>query len=115
MNLNFYWTRHSCETQLTMVINNWAKILDNKGQVVTIILGFKKAFDPLSHELLNKKLFSYGIGGKTWKWIDSFLCFRQQCVVVNGVKKYEYDQKIPQSHNADQPTAPGERVTEHLQ
>ena len=38
------------------------------------------------HELLKSKLFSYGIGGKTLKWIDSFLCFRQQRVVVNGVK-----------------------------
>ena len=24
---------HSCETQLTTVINDWAKILDNRGQV----------------------------------------------------------------------------------
>ena len=31
-------------------------------------------------------MFSYGIGGKTLKWIDSFLCFRHQRVVVNGVK-----------------------------
>ena len=31
------------------------------------------------------KLFSYGIGGKTMKWIDAFLCFRQQKVVVNGI------------------------------
>ena len=31
-------------------------------------------------------MFSYGIGGKTLKWIDSFLCFKQQRVVVNGVK-----------------------------
>ena len=38
------------------------------------------------HELLKSKLFSYGIGGKTLKWIDSFLCFRQQRVVVIGVK-----------------------------
>ena len=38
------------------------------------------------HELLKSKLFSYGIGGKTLKWIDYFLCFRQQRVVVNGVK-----------------------------
>ena len=29
---------------------------------------------------------SYGIGGKTLKWIAAFLCFRQQRVVVNGVK-----------------------------
>ena len=37
--------RHSCETQLTTVINDWAKILDNEGQVDTFILDFEKAFD----------------------------------------------------------------------
>ena len=36
--------------------------------------------------LLKSKLLSYRIGGKTLKWTDSFLCFRQQRVVVNGVK-----------------------------
>ena len=77
---------HSCETQLTTVINDWAKILDNRGQVDTFILDFEKAFDTPPHELLKIKLFRYGIGGKTLKWIDSFLCFRQQRVVVNGVK-----------------------------
>ena len=70
-----------------MVIDDWAKILDNQGQVNTFILDFEKAFDtPPPHELLKSKLFSYGIGGKTKKWIDAFLCFRQQRVVVNGVK-----------------------------
>ena len=77
---------HSCETQLPTVINDLAKILDNRGQVDTFILDFEKAFDTPPHELLKSKLFSYGIGGKTLKWIDSFLCFRQQRVVVNGVK-----------------------------
>ena len=78
--------RHSCETQVTTVINDWAKILDNRGQVDTFILDFEKAFDTHPHELLKSKLFSYGIGGKTLKCIDSFLCFRKQRVVVNGVK-----------------------------
>ena len=54
---------HSCETQLATVINDWAKILDNKGQVDTFILDFEKAFDTPPHELLKSKLFSYGIGG----------------------------------------------------
>ena len=36
---------HSCEAQLTAVINDWAKILYNKGQVDTFILDFEKAFD----------------------------------------------------------------------
>ena len=53
---------------------------------LTFILKFEKAFDTPPHELLKCKLFSYGIGGKTLQWIDSFLCFRQQRVAVNGVK-----------------------------
>ena len=68
------------------MINDWAKILDNKGQVDTFILDFEKAFDTPPHELLKSKLFSYGIGGKTLNWINAFLCYRQQRVVVNGVK-----------------------------
>ena len=76
---------HRCETQLTTVINDWAKILVNRGQVDTFILDFEKAFDTPPYELLKSKLFSYGIGSKTLKWINSFLCFSQR-VLVNGVK-----------------------------
>ena len=44
--------RHSCETQLTTVIYDWAKILDKQGQVDTFILEFEKAFDtPLMNYL----------------------------------------------------------------
>ena len=48
-------------------------------------MDFEKAFVTPPHELLKSKLLSYGICGKTLKWIDSFLCFRKR-VVVNGVK-----------------------------
>ena len=34
--------RHNCETQLTTVINDWAKLLDNRGQVDPLILDFEK-------------------------------------------------------------------------
>ena len=36
--------------------------------------------------VFKSKLFSYGIGGKTLKWINAFLYYRQQRVVVNGVQ-----------------------------
>ena len=83
MNTNFdrqhaFRKRHSCETQLTTAIIDWVKILDKGGQVDTFILDFEKAFDRPPHELLKSKLFYYGIGGKTLKWIDSFLCYRKQ-------------------------------------
>ena len=47
--------KHSCETQLITVINDWAKILDKGGQVDTLILDFEKASDTPLHELLNCK------------------------------------------------------------
>ena len=56
---------HSCETQMITGINDWAKILDKKGQVDTFILDFEKALETPLHELLKSKLFSYGISGKT--------------------------------------------------
>ena len=78
-----FWKRHSCETQLTTVIYDWVKILDKGVQVDIFILDFEKAFDTPPHKLLKSKLFCYGISGKTLKWIDSFLCYRKQIVVVN--------------------------------
>ena len=47
--------RHRCETQLTTVVNDWAKILDNGGQVDAFILVLEKAFDTHPHELLKCK------------------------------------------------------------
>ena len=49
-------------------------------------MDFNKAFETPPHELFKSKLLSYGIGGKTLKWINAFLCYRQQRVFVNGVK-----------------------------
>ena len=60
--------------------------MDAGGQVDTFILDFEKAFDTPPHQLLKCKLHGYGINGKTSVWTDSFLCNRQQKVVVNGAK-----------------------------
>ena len=58
--------RHSGETRLITVINDWAKIFDNGGQVDTFTLDLEKAFDtPPPHELLKCELYGYGINGKT--------------------------------------------------
>ena len=45
----------NCETQVNTVINDWAKIFDNRGQVDAFILDFENAFDALPHELLKSK------------------------------------------------------------
>ena len=69
------------------MIDVWVKVLDNHGQVDTFIFDFEKVFDTPPHELRKSKLFfSYGIGGTTLKWINVFLCFTQQRIIVNGDK-----------------------------
>ena len=40
-----FMKRHTAEIQLTKVIIDWSKVLDNNEQVDTVILDFEKAFD----------------------------------------------------------------------
>ena len=42
--------RQGCETLLTIVINDWAKLLASGGQVDTVILDFDKVVDTRPHE-----------------------------------------------------------------
>ena len=51
--------KHSCETQLITIIDDWAKILDKGGQFDTFILDFEKAFDTHPHELCIVVLLFY--------------------------------------------------------
>ena len=54
-------------------------------------MDFSKAFDKVSHSLLQHKLDHYGIRGKTCEWIKPFLSDRSQSVVIEG----ESSDKIP--------------------
>ena len=76
--------KRSCETQLTMLIDELYKSVSSKKQVDLVLLDFSKAFDKVSHEKLLLKLSQFGIRGTTLTWIRSFLNNRTQCVVVNG-------------------------------
>ena len=81
---------HSCETQLTTVTDDLAKILENQGQVDAFILDFEKAFDTSPHKLHINKLFSYGIGGNTYHVSTPILFRTPQTPLLyfkTGVKK----------------------------
>ena len=53
-------------------------------QTDILVMDFSKAFDKVSHPRLVTKLKHYGIGGKTNRWIQSFLTGRTQKVVLEG-------------------------------
>ena len=55
---------------------------------MVVFLDFSKAFDRVSHKLLNIKLKSYGFTGKLFSWLDNFLHHRKQRVVIG---QYESD------------------------
>jgi hypothetical protein len=59
-------------------------LLEKGLNVDTIYLDFAKVFDKVDHKVLLAKLALLGIGGKLLKWIESFLTYRSQYVLVNG-------------------------------
>ena len=78
--------QRSCESQLTLTIDDFATCLNNKDLIHAIFLDFSKAFDKVSHKKLCYKLSLYGIRGPILGWIEDFLSNRTQKVLVNGEK-----------------------------
>ena len=66
--------RHSCESQLLIVTDDFAKQIDIG------ILELSKAFDRVPHMRLLRKLYfyNYGIRGQVLTWPQSFLSKRLQ-------------------------------------
>ena len=84
-NLNHGFRRgYSCESQLTITINDLLKFKDNNKQVDCAILDFSKAFDTVPHDKLLHKLLSYGISGPIHAWLTEFLSSRSMRVVLDG-------------------------------
>ena len=58
--------------------------LNSNSQTDVVYLDFKKAFDSVSHNELLFKLWSFGITGNLWKWLQAYLTNCVQCVSVNN-------------------------------
>ena len=75
-----FLSNHSCETQLLTTVEDLSHRLDKRKTIDLLILDFSKAFDTVPHRRLLLRLKHYGITGK----IESWLCDRQQRVVLDG-------------------------------
>ena len=58
-------SQRSCESQLISLTQELHEKLEKKSQVKMIVLDFSKAFDKVPHKRLMKKLWNYGVRGKT--------------------------------------------------
>ena len=74
----------SCLTQL---LQHYDEILRNMNagyETDVIYLDYAKAFDKVDHKQHLQKLKAYGITGRLYQWIRSFLSHRHQTVVIDG-------------------------------
>jgi len=82
-----YRTDYSTELLLTHLTETWRTAIDSGKAVAVAFIDFKKAFDGVSHDILEMKLNrDFGITGTLLDWLKSYLHGRQQFTVLNGVK-----------------------------
>ena len=79
--------------------HHWLNWLDRDADFVRVLsFDFSKAFDSVFHRVLCDKLKSYDINPYIINWVISFLCDRQQRVVVYGAvtKFLNINRGVPQ-------------------
>ncbi len=76
---------HSTTQALLEITNNIRYHLDKGENVLGLYLDLKKAFDTVNHDILKQKLYNYGIRGKCYDLLVSYLTNRLQIMFVNGI------------------------------
>ena len=81
-----YGFRNGRSTQQAIItlVDRITKSQDIGDIVITLLIDLKKAFDTIDHRILLRKLYSYGIRGTMFKWIESYLTGRSQYVIFDG-------------------------------
>ena len=75
-NLCVYRKGFNTQTDLTMLIEKWEKILDDNGYAGAALMDLSKIFDTINHELLIAKLHAYGFSKEALTLIASYLSDR---------------------------------------
>ena len=77
--------KNSCESQLLVTTDEFMQTFKStQTQTDVVVLDISKAFDVVRYQRLLHKLDHYGIQITTLNWIQNFLTYRTQRVVVDG-------------------------------
>ena len=64
---------------------------DNGEDVDIVYVDFCNAFNKVPHVQLLHKLYNYGISGHIFNWVNDFLGYRKQSMIINGsTSKWKY-------------------------
>ena len=77
-------SKHSTTTNLLECIHDWTLSLQSRHSTDIIYIDFSRAFDSIVFSKLLFVLQQYGITGRLLNWIENFISYRSQCVVVKG-------------------------------
>ena len=70
--------KHSCQTALVKLIDQWTTCIDRGEIVGSVFLDFRKSFDLVDHSILVDKLSLYKCQGPDLNLISSYLQSRQE-------------------------------------
>lgn len=77
--------RHSCETALQCVLDDWKRKKDNKLITGAVFLDLQRAFETVDRSLLVRKLEGFGVVDDALQWMISYLGDRRQKLKFNGI------------------------------
>ena len=90
---------HNVETALLKVTNDILLSLDKGKEVILMLLEFSCAFDIIKHGILSQRLkLRFGINGRAFRWIESYLSRRTHSVVIGNERssRHTISQGVPQ-------------------
>ncbi|MEW8545691.1 MAG: reverse transcriptase family protein, partial [Candidatus Thiodiazotropha sp.] len=76
--------KHSCQTALVKLIDDWMEYIDKGDMVGALFIDFRKAFDLVDHNILLNKLSLYKFHPSAIQWFKSYLSSRQQAIDSEG-------------------------------
>ena len=74
----------SCLTNILCILDEITKRVDDRSPVDVVYLDFQKAFDKVPHQRLLLKLKAHGICNDVINWVEKWLAYRRQRVIVDG-------------------------------
>lgn len=77
--------KHSCETAVNLVIDEWRLSLERGKTIIVVFLDLKRAFETIDRGILIKKMRYYGVTGKVISWFESWLSDRIQLTRFGNV------------------------------